>query len=170
MIKNINLLFIPLLLIMLSGCGEREDDIQGYMEEVKNRPAEPVDELPDMSLVGPYLYGAANLRSPFAAPIREESLIAGDVMLEEERPKEVLESFPLDSLRMVGTIEKNRTRWAILLDAEGLIYRATKGDRLGQNHGKVIEVSEKGLELLEIIPDARGGWREREAKLDLRMK
>lgn len=156
-------------LTALTGCASDDQaSMQAYMDEVRNRPPAPVDPLPDMDLVGPYLYSASNFRSPFDAPEREVPLLAQGLAPEQERPKEALEAFPLDSLEMVGTIERGTTRWAILLDTQGLIYRATIGDRLGKNHGKVTYVSEQGLELVEIVPDARGGWREREAKLDLR--
>jgi len=151
------------------GCGNSSDNIQSYLDEVNDRPAISVDELPDLGLSEPYAYGGSDLRIPFLVPQKKEPQykIEDSAYPKKERPKEPLEHYALDALRMVGTIEKNRQKWAIIINAEGLIYRATTGSHLGKNNGEVVSVSDQRLRLLETIPDERGGWFEREAFLEL---
>ncbi len=84
-----------------------------------------------------------------------------------DRNREELESYPLDYLRMMGTLEKGEQFWAILRDPDAIIHRVQVGNFIGQNNGKIPGISEDRIELLEIIPDGRGGWEERQAELAL---
>lgn len=158
---------ITVMCIMLSGCGS-DSEIDSYIVAVKKQPPEPVEALPDMTLPTPSLYTAQNERDPFYIPQRGSvDHLAGDVHPEIGRPREALENFPLDSLKMVGTLERRKEKWAIILDATGLIYRVGKGNYIGKNHGKITDVSETAIQVVEVIPDSITGWREREARLAL---
>lgn len=82
-----------------------------------------------------------------------------------DRPRESLEEFPLDSLRMVGTLEQHESNWALINDTDGTIHRVQAGNYAGQNYGKITRVTEFEVELTEIIPDGIGGWMERPATI-----
>ena len=84
-----------------------------------------------------------------------------------DRPQEPLEEFPLDSLRMVGTLERNEDSWALIKASDDTIHRIKPGNYIGQNHGKIISVNEYAVDLTEIIPDGMGGWMERHASVAL---
>jgi type IV pilus assembly protein PilP len=84
-----------------------------------------------------------------------------------DRNREELESYPLDALRMMGTLEKGDQFWAILRDPDTIIHRVQTGNYIGQNHGKIMEITETKIKLIEIIPNSRGGWEERKAELAL---
>ena len=78
-----------------------------------------------------------------------------------------MENFPLDTLRMVGTLEQKGTLWALVQTPEKTIQRISAGNYLGQNNGKVLEVSDAGIKLEEIIPDGFGGWRKRDGAIGI---
>jgi type IV pilus assembly protein PilP len=80
-----------------------------------------------------------------------------------DRPTEPLEEYPLDSIRMVGTLEQQDNTWALILDTDDTIHRVQTGNYMGQNHGKITRITEFEVELTEIIPDGLGGWVERPA-------
>ena len=82
-----------------------------------------------------------------------------------DRPTEPLEEFPLDSLRMVGTLEQREDQWALINDTDGTIHRVQPGNYAGQNHGKIIRITDFEIELTEIIPDGIGGWVERQSSI-----
>ena len=84
-----------------------------------------------------------------------------------DRRRESLEAFPLDSLRMVGTLERSENHFALIQDATGLIHRVQSGNYIGQNYGKITGIAEDKIEVLEIVPDGLGGWMDRDAALDL---
>ena len=154
----------PCFLLMVGCSGEPE--IDSYIQQVKNSPAAPIDPLPDMTLPKTVGYAANALRSPFFRSKMPGAQVAlGDVHPEFDRPKEALEHFPLDALKMVGTLERREQRWAIILDASGHIYRATQGSYIGKHNGKIVNVSEDSIDVVELIPDASQGWRERKARL-----
>jgi type IV pilus assembly protein PilP len=68
---------------------------------------------------------------------------------------------------MVGTVEKDGKRWAILVDPDGTVQRITKGNYIGQNDGNVKDITEEKIFVTEIVPDPNGGWRERKASIAL---
>ncbi len=166
---NIFLLFI---MINLLGChSENLEELDAFMNKVKSQSVEKIEILPDVEPYENFTYSAMNLRSPFARPEFERDAANGasnnGLHPDMNRRKEVLENFPLDGLRMLGTLEKNGKRWAIVKDSDATIYRVTLGNYIGQNYGHIDSVQEDSIKITEIIPDGRGGWIERKASLAL---
>ncbi len=93
------------------------------------------------------------------------SLLAGEL----NRRKEPLEAFPLDSMRMVGSLTKNGQPYA-LLKVDNLLYQVKVGDYLGQNYGRITRIAETDIALREIVQDAAGEWIERAGSLQLQEK
>jgi len=83
------------------------------------------------------------------------------------RPREPLEEYPLDSLRMVGILELKGTRWALIKTPDETIHRVRVGNYMGQNHGRITRITETQVDLIEIVPDGLGGWMERKAQVAL---
>lgn len=159
--------------MMLYGCGggEKRAEEEAYVKRIKSRKIKDVEALPEIKPYESFTYRAFNLRSPFVAPVIQDlpKKFANDggVHPDSNRRKEALESYPLDSLRMVGTIEKDNKRWALVVDPNGTVYRLTKGNYVGQNHGRIDGISNDKMTLTEIVPDPNGGWRERPASMAL---
>jgi type IV pilus assembly protein PilP len=81
------------------------------------------------------------------------------------RRKEPLEDFPLDSLKMVGTLSRGKQTWGIIQTTDGAVYRVQKGNHLGQNFGRITRVTDDKIDLVELIQGAMGEWVEREASI-----
>jgi type IV pilus assembly protein PilP len=152
---------------LLSGCGGGQEhaDLREFMEEVKQRPAGPVEPLPSFEQVPPFAYQASDMRSPFDPPVvlkRVERAEGGvQVTPDLSRVKQYLEQFPVGSLTMVGTLSQGDRLFALIRDGEGGVHRVARGDYMGTDHGKVQRIGENELELIEIVPDGTGGWVER---------
>ncbi|HSG89874.1 MAG TPA: pilus assembly protein PilP [Pseudomonadales bacterium] len=168
--------FVLLLLVAvtLAGCsdsGRRFADIDAYMAEVRQRPKPPVTPLPEFKPYEPFAYGAAGQRSPFEPPVPPRPpRIDGDlsdVKPDPNRVKQFLEQFPVGDLAMVGTLERNAEQYALIRDREGGVHRVTVGDYMGQDHGKILLISESSIELDEIVPDGIGGWLKRSRTVQL---
>jgi len=156
------------------GMGGEHADLRAYVDEIKRRPAGSIDPLPAFRPYEAFIYSAAALRSPFDLPIDVERRVYAnsnvDVKPDFSREKEFLEGFDLTSLRMVGTIRKAGTLWALVRDVSGRIHMVTDGHFLGKNHGKVIETVDSQIELIEIVSDGLDGWVERPSVLALAEK
>ena len=166
--------------VPLASCGGGSmADLRSYIADVKTRPGTPIEELPPIAPYVVYTYpcdGAVPCDDPFQpfyleppAPTCEpECPVAGEGPSPDfDRNREELESYPLDALRMMGTLEKGEQFWAILRGPDSIIHRVQVGNYIGQNHGKITDITEDKVALLEIVPDGRGGWEERNAELAL---
>jgi len=166
-------LFGGALLALLAGCGQDMSDLENYAMEVKARTSRNIEPIPQIKTFEPFSYEAGDRRDPFLQLLRsrEESAAAaggaGSVRPDVNRPREPLEEFPLDSLRMVGTISMQKRAFALIRAPDAVVHRVSVGDHLGQNYGKITAISETEVVLMEIIPDGFGGWMQRPATVAL---
>ncbi len=161
-------LVVPLLAGCVSG---NMSDLQQFVEETKKRPGQRLQPLPEIKQVETFIYIPGDRRSPFTPEERAEAReiaepIDDGISPDPFRRREELEMFPLDTIRMVGTMEQESTMWGLVVH-EGIIYRVRVGNYMGQNHGQIMRVMEDRIELMEIIQDGRGGYRERRATMAL---
>ncbi len=155
----------------LGACGGDMDDLDQYINSVKATPGGRIDPLPEITPyeVFTYVADAEGLRSPFVpdSPQAAAGIAAGGTRPDPERSREFLEQFPLDTLRMVGTLQLGETQFGLVQTSDGLIHRVIPGNYMGQNDGRIVVVSESEIELVEIISDGIGGYLEREAAVGL---
>lgn len=176
LLRKARLLMVAVLAMTLVGCaGDNLGDLRDYVKDVKSRKKARIKPLPELKPHEIFFYEAANRRDPFdealmAPPALAKAAANGSakgLRPDTHRRKEALEEFPLDTLRMVGSLEQKETMWAIVKASDGTIHRIKTGNYVGHNHGKITQVSEEEIKLLEIAPDGLGGWIEREASLAL---
>ncbi len=159
---------------LLTGCSSSNtDELQDYVDRVTAQQPTRIDPLPEFKPFETFLYEVDEMRSPFtpmatgASTARTGQASGNGIQPNFNRPREPLEEAPLDALRMVGTLEQSGESWALVRMIDGTIHRVQPGNHLGQNHGKIIRITEYEVELTEIVPDGLGGWQERQASLAL---
>jgi type IV pilus assembly protein PilP len=162
--------------VPLFGCNSSgQDDLRQWMAEERAQTKSRVVPLTEPKQFKPVLYAAENNLDPFnslkltQALRRDSAQVASNAALiapEMARRKEPLEGFPLDTMAMVGTLNKIGHPTA-LLRVEKLLYQVQIGSYLGQNYGRITEITETGIQLREIVQDATGDWVERNASLAL---
>ena len=170
-----NLKRITLLALLagfgLAGCGGDMDDLDRYINEVKARPGGRIEPLPEITPyeVFTYLADRENYRSPFVpdSPQAAAGIPGSDFRPDPDRSREFLEQFPLDTLRMVGTLALGETNYGLVQTSDGLIHRVVPGNYMGQNDGRIVVVDESEIQLVEIISDGIGGYLERDAAVGL---
>lgn len=161
------------LSLLLFGCSnsERRAELESYVKRIKSRTIKEIEPLPEIKPYEIFTYSAMNLHSPFVPTIMQEvakkMVVENGIHPDLNRRKEALENFPLDSLRMVGTLEKSSKKWVLIVDPTGTVFRISKGNYIGQNHGHIDSISDEKVMVTEIIPDPMGGWRERKASISL---
>ena len=146
-------------------------DLEEYVRTTKSQQRSSITPLPEFQPYESFTYQAVDLRDPFTEPtfshVRAVNNIPSNngIKPDFDRGTEALEEFPLDSLRMVGTLEQHEDQWALINDTDGTIHRVQPGNYAGQNHGKITRITDFEIELTEIIPDGIGGWMERQSSI-----
>jgi len=160
--------------LLLSACSNDDfSDLNRYISSVKARPKGVITPLPEVKVIEPFAFKPEGLRDPFKPldqPEQAEGIDAGTgsgLKPDLTRRKEELEAFPLDALKMVGTVVMKNNLWALIKASDSTIYRVQTGNYMGKNFGKIIRISPDKIELMEILPDKPGYWREQQTSLAL---
>ena len=166
-------LILVISVLTLAGCGSDMADLSRYVNEVKQRPADPIELIPPVATYTPHIYSSSSERNPFL-PTTTDDAVETVEGLETEGPKpdpnrtkEYLEQYSLDTLTLVGNLSKDGTDWSLVRDPDGVIHRVASGNYLGKNHGHVTAVHPGRMELSELIPTGSGGWRLRDTAMAL---
>ena len=159
-------------MVALAGCdntqGNRE--LQTWFQTVRSLPVDAIAPVPKIAPRPPFVYQAQTLRNPFmaagdGAPGSWQASLAGDG-LDENRPRQFLESFDLEQFEMVGTLTGAQQTSALLRVGE-VVHRLKTGDYLGRNNGQIVSIDAAQVEVFEVISDGRGGWLERSLTIPL---
>jgi len=168
------LLLVAMLGLSACSGGAGVADLEQYVATIKGQKGGRIEPLPEIKPYKTYLYSVQKTRSPFELP--EGNALNAKTGAESSgkglhpdfyRKKEPLEQFPLDSLKMVGIMEKDKALWGLVQTKDTTIHKVQVGNYIGQNHGKIMQISEDKVSLLELIQDADGGWVEREAAVSI---
>lgn len=171
--KNKYLALIAGCTLGLTGCAQDMSDLHAFVQQTKNKHQGKVDPLPEFPPYENFVYAPEQLRDPFKPQTDQmsSSVVAAEYTgprPEAGRRKEPLESYPLDSLKMVGLLQQENQTWGLVKDPNGTIHRVQPGNYAGQNNGKIQTVGEASIDIQELIPDGLSGWVNRKAKLAMR--
>ncbi|MFZ0500468.1 MAG: pilus assembly protein PilP [Steroidobacteraceae bacterium] len=150
--------------VALAGCSSADSDLQQFIQQTKAQPGGHVDPLPEVKPYETYVYDDQGLRSPF---VPSQATGFNSVRRDTKRPREFLEQFSLDTLKMVGSLKIRGTTYALVETKDGIVHRVTVGNYLGQNDGVITDISPSKIDLTEIVPDGLGGYMKRPAALGL---
>ena len=167
MTRSILISAAVLAVLALSGCSNGMDQLRKQVDDIKSRPGDAIEPLPPIKPYEPFAYNAASLRSPFVPTPPARSDLAAGVRPDVKRPREFLEQFPLDTMRMVGTLQLQGRNYGLVQGKDGLVHRVLPGNFVGQNDGKIVGISSTKISIIEIVPDGLGGYIERPAALAL---
>ncbi|MCA0325674.1 MAG: pilus assembly protein PilP [Proteobacteria bacterium] len=163
---------------LLGGCSSDTEDIHQWMSEQRRLTQPKITPISEPKRYVPLAYSESGALDPFSSQrltqvlrqeVGPENNSARLLAAEQNRRKEPLESYPLDVMEMVGSLDRQGQREA-LVRVDKLLYRVKTGNYLGQNYGLVTQISENEVKLREIVQDAAGEWIERTAALQLQEK
>ncbi|XQR91314.1 pilus assembly protein PilP [Stutzerimonas urumqiensis] len=141
------------------------------MDEVRAKPKGSIEPLPAFQPYEAFTYSASAMRSPFQPPIKidlaRKQKGSEEIRPDETRIKQFLEGFNIEGFTMVGTLSNDGSTYG-LLQGGGGVHRVKVGDYLGRNHGRIVEIGEAAIEVVEIVPDGDGGWLERPRTIALK--
>ena len=155
-------------MLSISACSQDVSDLQSFIAQAKSAHVGSVKAIPQFKPYESFSYSAAELRDPFVANTNLEDETGTKTSLlnpDSTRPRQPLEIFPLDTLSMVGILEQNSQLWGLIKDPQNIVHRIQVGNYMGQSEGRVTEINESAIFLVEIIPDGIGGYIERDASI-----
>lgn len=162
--------FVKAMIVLVAGvavsaCGS--DGLNDLRDFTKNAHADlkpNIKPIPEIKPQESFAYAAASLTDPFTQ-INLKPLARDGKSKDQGRRREPLEAFPLDAMKMVGTLSRGRQTWAVIQAPDGTVHRVQVGDFIGHYSGKVVRISEAKVDVVEQIQGSLGDWVEREANL-----
>jgi type IV pilus assembly protein PilP len=157
---------------LLAACSAEHDELREWMEQQRREAKPNVKPLQAPKKFDPEPYGVTQGVEPFSTQklsvaLKQEARQPNSLLAAElNRRKEPLEAYPLDSMSMVGSVNKEGRPFA-LLRVDNLLYQVKVGDHLGQNYGLITKIAETEIVLRELVMDASGEMIERPATLQL---
>ncbi|MGR5152097.1 pilus assembly protein PilP [Photobacterium swingsii] len=158
---------------LLIGCRANTDSIDQFITDAHIHAKIQADPLPE-----PYHFVADDFvmtseRIPFVQPqpeqIDSEEAQGKDCWQPDDtRRPQSLERFPLDQLAIKGVMDGGKHRWALIYTPESKLVKIKEGQYIGLNHGRVLKVTPRFIDIEEILSDGKGCWLKRETQLALK--
>ena len=160
------LLILPAVAVLLASCSSEMDELRQFVKDSEKGLPRKIDPLPAVKPFEPFTYEGFDLADPFKPRKITSKEGAGGRAPDLNRRKEPLEAFPLEQLKMVGTLQQAKDMFAIVR-ADKTLYRVKKGNYMGQNFGLITDITDAEIKLKEIVQDSAGDWAERQSVLPL---
>jgi len=156
--------------LTLAACSG-QDDLHQWVAQEKQKRGAPIPPLPVIKTFETFQYNDQDKRDPFSPSTAElQSDTNAGPRPDQNRAKEPLEMFALDSLKMVGTVGSGNGMEVLVKDPGGVIHRVHRNEYMGQNFGRVTAISDDHIDLVELVSNGNGGWMERSASIALSEK
>lgn len=168
---TVKALLVCCAMLTLAGCSG-QDDLHQWVAQEKQKKGAPIPALPVIKTFETFQYNDQDRRDPFSpstAELQQGNDNAGP-RPDQNRAKEPLEMFALDSLKMVGTVGSGAGMEVLVKDPGGVIHRVHRNEYMGQSYGRVTAISEDHIDLVELVSNGNGGWMERSASIALSEK
>lgn len=164
-------LLILLGCLALAGCGDRHlEEVKKFVKDADKLPPGRIPPLPEVKPYEAFSYDAHDLVDPFKPrKIVPPKAVAGagGIQPDFNRRKEPLEAYPLENLKMVGTLQQQKVMHALVKTPDNNLFRVRAGNYMGQNFGRIVAIDETTIALKEIVQDSNGSWEEKDQALQL---
>lgn len=170
--QGMRAVYLAAATLLLVACSAEHEELRLWMEQQRREVKPNITPLQPPKKFNPQPYTSAQAVEPFSqqkltVALKQEARQPNSLLSAElNRRKEPLEAYPLDSMSMVGSVNKQGQPFA-LLRVDALLYQVKVGDYLGQNYGRITRIAETEIAMREIVQDAAGEWIERPATLQL---
>jgi type IV pilus assembly protein PilP len=155
------------IVLGLTGCGgDSMGDLKTFVAETGKDMQGKIEPLPEVKAYEPFSYDAFDLPDPFK-PRKLSTGGGGGMQPDLTRPKEPLEAYSLETLKMVGALTQKGVIHVVIKTPDNAIYQVKKGNYIGQNFGLITKISDSEVTLREIVQDSAGDWSERTSTLIL---
>lgn len=152
------------MLVLMAGCSTSMNDLKKEIKDILARKPGPIDPIPPVIRYPAYSIDEDKIIDPFLPPMRQvyveptNNNTNNGITIDTTRRRELLEQYPLDSLQFVGHLEKNNIMYALVKAPDNTIHPVIKDNYMGQDHGRIVEITELEIRLQEIVSNGFGGF------------
>jgi type IV pilus assembly protein PilP len=164
--RKLSFLIVGLSLALV-GCGDKNDDLRDWMKSQGDNLRGKIDPIPDLQPYEPFAFVPANVIDPFKPRKVDIGRANSTKAPDSNRRKEALEAFPLEKMRMVGTLQQTKDLIALVRTEDNRVFQVKRGNYIGQNFGVVTSISDTEISLRELLQDGAGEWIERMTRIGL---
>jgi type IV pilus assembly protein PilP len=164
-----------LMLSALGACSPDNDELISWMEQQHKEVKPNVPPIYPPKKFDPQAYLGATGVEPFGTqkliPVGGPSNGKGGALLAAARAHatQELESYPLDSMAMVGSLQQGGKIHGLVM-VESRLHDVKLGDWMGQNYGQITAITDSQITLRETVQDPTGEWIERTSTLQIQEK
>ena len=152
--------------VLVAGCGgSTDEDLKSWMAEQGTSARGKIDPIPPIRPYEAFSYNAFDQAEPFKPRKIEAGKGARGPDL--TRRKEALETYPLETLKMVGTLQRGSATLGLVRANDNKVFQVRQGNYVGQTFGVITSVAEGEITLKELFQDGAGDWAERQSKIML---
>lgn len=153
--------------LVLASCGgDQLSDVRQFVKDSDKLPHGRIPPLPEVKSYEPFVYNAFDITDPFKPrKIEPPKTAKGGLQPDFNRRREPLEAFPLENLKMVGTLQRRKEVYAVVRTPEKNLFRVKAGNHMGQNFGRITAITESDIKLKELVQDSNGNWEEKDQTL-----
>lgn len=154
----------------MTACNSTDySDLESFVNDSSNGLQGKVDPLPEVKLHKSFIYQAFDISDPFVPRTSDHAQNASNgISPDLNRQKEILESYPLEGLSLVGSLQQDHAVFAVIKSPDGILHRVKKGNYLGHNFGRIETISEGEVNLTEIVQSGTNEWIEKQSALMLK--
>ena len=160
-------------MLLLAGCSDSDvKEVRDWMDQTRRDTPVKVTPLSEPKTFIAFAYGVSGDIDPFdpnkllAELARAAQTSDNPFKPDMNRRREPLEAFPIDTMRMVGSMQSKGVTYG-LMQIDRTMYHVRPGERIGQNFGIITSVNDDAISIKETVQDAGGDWVERTSKLEL---
>ena len=164
--RSFSCLVISASVFSLAGCGTGDDrDLKAWMAEQGLASKGKIEPIPAIRPYEAFTYNAFDQADPFKP--RKIETGKGSRGPDLARRKEALETYPLETLKMVGTLQRGRAIVGLVKASDNRVFQVRQGNYMGQNFGVITAISDGEVTMKELFQDGAGDWAERQTKMML---
>ena len=134
-----NILLALLIILSVSACKESRPAKPAPKPIVIKKAVSAEQQAPTSHKID-----AKSLRDPFTEYAAEQK-----IRPDSKRARQTLEQYPLANIKFVGIVDYKQKVWALLMTPGGLA-RATIGNYIGKNSGKIVKISNNMITIREM--------------------
>jgi type IV pilus assembly protein PilP len=153
--------------LSLAACGGGRSELEQWVAQTKAKPGGKIEPVREIKPYETFVYDVGAKRSPFQPQGANSANGQPSLRPNSRRNREFLEGISLDTMKMVGTLKVGGGFYGLVQSKDGLVHKVQPGNYLGQNDGKITEITPSKISIVEIVPDGLGGYIERPASLAL---
>jgi type IV pilus assembly protein PilP len=165
----------PWLTVGLLGCQANDDDLEQFFAQTDGELHRAVETLEPVKAFVPLMYTSSHERDPFQLPRVATTAAQSDVNKSCWQPpsrkgRGKLERYPLDQLKLKGVMGSAGEFSALVQTSDNVVLSVSRGQYIGLNNGRILNVTPRYLLIDETLPDGLGCWLRRSVKLVLKYR